>query len=170
MQCGWWFDGQQLPKNWRISGLWTTSSDPILGPSAKNLVCVCGKVAIWFYARIWAHMARIIHHPSEKLASFLQSRCHSLKLALTNKPTPILHSSPTILVKSQKIYYTGRQLRGHGHEFVRMRRTRATRHVQLPRPVMPSLLRRVSHISQETCATKPISKPPSNFQIAYAYR
>jgi len=59
--------------------------------------------------------------PARKILPFFcKSRCHSLKLALANKTTPILHSSPTILVKSQKIYYTGRQLRDHGYEFVRM--------------------------------------------------
>ena len=44
------------------------------------------------------------------------------KMTLINESTPILHSSPMILIKSRKIYNTGRLLHGPVHKLVCMGR------------------------------------------------
>ena len=53
------------------------------------------------------------------------------KVALINESTPIPYSSPTILIKSQKIYNKERRLYGHDHKLVRMRRTGAIPHMKI---------------------------------------
>ena len=60
------------------------------------------------------------------------------KIALINESTPILHSSPMILIKSRKIYNTGRLLHGPVREFVCMGRMGALRHVKLDAAPCPA--------------------------------
>ena len=71
------------------------------------------------------------------------------RMALINEITPIPYSSPMILIKSPKIYNTGRLLHGHDHKFVRMRRTGAIPHVKVWRRVVPAHFVQTLHISQE---------------------
>ena len=71
------------------------------------------------------------------------------RMALINAITPIPYSSPMILIKSPKIYNTGRLLHGHDHKFVRMRRTGAIPHVKVWRRVVPAHFVQTLHISQE---------------------
>jgi len=71
------------------------------------------------------------------------------RMALINAITPIPYSSPMILIKSPKVYYTGRLLHGHDHKFVRMRRTGAIPHVKVWRRVVPAHFVQTLHISQE---------------------
>jgi hypothetical protein len=70
-------------------------------------------------------------------------------MALINERTPIPYSSPTILIKSQKIYNKGRLLHGHDHKFVRVRRTGAIPHVKVGRRVVPTQFVQMLHVSQE---------------------
>jgi hypothetical protein len=71
------------------------------------------------------------------------------KMALVNKITPIPYTSPMILIKSQKMYNTGRLLHGHGREFVRMRRTGALPHVSLDAASFPVHFVLTLFVSQE---------------------
>ena len=71
------------------------------------------------------------------------------KIALINECTPIIYSSPIILIKSPKIYNKGRPLKGCGHKFVRMRRTGAIPHAKVGRRVAPTHFVQTIHISQE---------------------
>jgi hypothetical protein len=71
------------------------------------------------------------------------------KLALINGRTPITYSSPIILIKSSKIYNTGRLLKGRDHKFVRVRRMGAIPQVKVGRRVVPTHFVQTIHISQE---------------------
>ena len=71
------------------------------------------------------------------------------RMALINEITPIPYSSPMILIKSPKIYNTGRLLHGHDHKFVRMRRTGAIPHVKVWRRVVPAHFVQTWHTGQE---------------------
>jgi len=66
-----------------------------------------------------------------------------------NENTPILHSSQMILIKSRKLYNTGRLLHGHGHDFVCMGRMRAIRYVMFEAASFPAQFVQMLHISQE---------------------
>jgi len=74
-------------------------------------------------------------------------------MALINEITPIPYISPMILIKSQKMYNTGRLLHGHGREFVRMRRTRALPHVSLDAASFPVHFVLTLCVSQERMMT-----------------
>ena len=88
------------------------------------------------------------------------------KMALINVSTPIPYSSPTILIKTPKLYNKGRLLHGYDHKFVRMRRTGAIPHVKVGRRVVPAHFVQTLHISQEhdipiqSLHHQPISKAP----------
>ena len=71
------------------------------------------------------------------------------KMALINVSTPIPYSSPTILIKTPKLYNKGRLLHGYDHKFVRMRRTGAIPHVKVGRRVVPAHFVQTLHVSQE---------------------
>ena len=47
-------------KNGRISELWTTSSNPNIGSSAKKLVYTYSKVAVWFISVV-RHTCQVIY-------------------------------------------------------------------------------------------------------------
>ena len=90
------------------------------------------------------------------------------KIALVNVVTPILYSSPIILIKSQKIYRKERLLHGHDHKFVRMRRTGAIPYAKVERSVVPAHFVQILHISQEPVIPiqslyhQPISNAPTH--------
>ena len=71
------------------------------------------------------------------------------RMALINESTPIPYSSPMILIKSPKIYNTGRLMHGHDHKFVRMRRIRAIRYFQFEATSIPAHFVLTLHVSQE---------------------
>ena len=60
------------------------------------------------------------------------------KIALINESAPILHSSPMILIKSRKIYTTGRLVQGPVREFVRMGRMVSIRKVKFEAGQFPA--------------------------------
>ena len=92
------------------------------------------------------------------------------RMALINAITPIPYNSPMLLIKSPKIYDTGRLLHGHDHKCVRMRRTGAIPHVKVGRRVVSSPLRPDITYQPRTCDTDPIATPPSKFQRPRTYR
>ena len=92
------------------------------------------------------------------------------KMALINESMPIPYSSPMILIKSPKIYNTGRLLRGCDHKFVRMSRIRAIPHVKVGRRAVSSPLRPDITCQPRTYDADPISTPTNNFQHPHIYR
>ena len=92
------------------------------------------------------------------------------KMVLINVSTPIPYSSPTILIKSPKIYNAGRLLRGCDHKFVRMSRIREIPHVKVGRRVVSSPLRPDITYQPRTYDADPISTPTNNFQRPHTYR
>ena len=70
-------------KNGRFSRLWTTSSSPNLGPSAKNLVYTYTKVAIWSISVV-VHTCRIIYITS------LAQNLKNIKICLDCPPGAVI--------------------------------------------------------------------------------
>ena len=91
------------------------------------------------------------------------------RMALINAIAPIPYSSPMLLIKSPKIYNTGRLLHGCDHKFVRMRRIRAIPHVKVGCRVVSSPLRPDITHQPRTRDTDPISTPLSKFQRPHTY-
>ena len=102
---------------------------PQTSVQALTFLCIYTKVKVWSITVV-GHTYRGIDISS--LVSF------SLKNVLINESTPILHSSLIILIKSQKMYHTGRLMRDHDHKFVRMRRIRAIRCLQFEAASFPA--------------------------------
>ena len=89
--------------------------------------------------------------------------------AVIEKSTSIRHSSPMVLIKSQKIYNKGRLLSGPDHEFVRVRRAGAIPHVKFEANQDAVQFVLTLHMSQEhTVPIQPLYHQAISNALIYA--